>query len=281
MKTTALMRTLRHILTLLALVAVAFAQTQKSTDQPTANSFEQVKPGQTQEEVHATVGLPQRITPLSYPESTNGRFELWDTPSTVYTVHFDTGGKVVAVLHAPRAGLDFGDFIPYVRPHQCPMPTAAPLQTEAVPTHESAEHKHARQNLDQANKYHGELSAQIDALRVKVCQINNQIAQMSLPTPTAIIVQFSDLVFQVDALTALDDSNQANILVLESRVKYADSLAKERAAEEARASEERRKIRDACGLIYKNTADKKVGDVTVKEEQQVRACQALGLYPPQ
>jgi hypothetical protein len=116
---------------------------------------------------------------------------------------------------------------------------------------------------------------------VKVCQINNQIAQMSLPTPTAIIVQFSDLVFQVDALTALDDSNQANILVLESRVKYADSLAKERAAEEARASEERRKIRDACGLIYKNTADKKVGDVTVKEEQQVRACQALGLYPPQ
>src|ERR1035441_4603928 len=102
MKTTALMRTLRHILTLLALVAVAFAQTQKSTDQPTANSFEQVKPGQTQEEVHATVGLPQRISPLSYPEGTNGRFELWDTPSTVYTVHFDAGRKVVAVLHAPR-----------------------------------------------------------------------------------------------------------------------------------------------------------------------------------
>jgi hypothetical protein len=47
-------------------------------------------------------------------------------------------------------------------------------------------------------------------------------------------------------------------------------LARERAEEEARASEERRKIRDACGLIYKNTADKKVSDLTVKEEQQVR-----------
>jgi hypothetical protein len=39
--------------------------------------------------------------------------------------------------------------------------------------------------------------------------------------------------------------------------------------------------RATCSAVYRNTADKKVGDLTVKEEQQVRACQALGLYPPQ
>ena len=36
-----------------------------------------------------------------------------------------------------------------------------------------------------------------------------------------------------------------------------------------------------CAGIYKTTADKKVSDLTVKEAQQVQACQALGLYPPQ
>jgi hypothetical protein len=42
-----------------------------------------------------------------------------------------------------------------------------------------------------------------------------------------------------------------------------------------------RNIRAACSAIYKNTSDKKIRDLTVKEEQQVRNCQALGLYPPQ
>lgn len=42
-----------------------------------------------------------------------------------------------------------------------------------------------------------------------------------------------------------------------------------------------RNIRAACSAIYKNTADKKIRDLTVKEEQQVRNCQTLGLYPPQ
>jgi hypothetical protein len=57
-------------------------------------------------------------------------------------------------------------------------------------------------------------------------------------------------------------------------------IAKERAAESARAAEERRKARVSCSGIYENTIDKKVGDLTVREEQQVRACQALGLYLP-
>jgi hypothetical protein len=58
-------------------------------------------------------------------------------------------------------------------------------------------------------------------------------------------------------------------------------IAMERADEEARAAEELRRVRLACSTTYQNTADKKVKDLTVKEEQQVRACQALGLYPPQ
>jgi hypothetical protein len=58
-------------------------------------------------------------------------------------------------------------------------------------------------------------------------------------------------------------------------------VAKYRAEEEAKAAEERKKIRTACSVIYQKTADTKLKDLTVKEEQQVRACQSLGLYPPQ
>jgi hypothetical protein len=52
------------------------------------------------------------------------------------------------------------------------------------------------------------------------------------------------------------------------------------AEKEAKAAEERNKIRAACNAIYQKTADTKLKDLTVKEEQQVRTCQALNLYPP-
>jgi hypothetical protein len=55
---------------------------------------------------------------------------------------------------------------------------------------------------------------------------------------------------------------------------------KKAAEQETRNAEERRRVRAACSGIYQNTVDKKVKDLTVGEEQQVRACQALGLYPP-
>jgi hypothetical protein len=57
--------------------------------------------------------------------------------------------------------------------------------------------------------------------------------------------------------------------------------AKAKAEADAKAAEERQKLRAACSAIYYSTADKKMMDLTVKEEQQVRGCQALGLYPPQ
>jgi hypothetical protein len=58
-------------------------------------------------------------------------------------------------------------------------------------------------------------------------------------------------------------------------------IAKERAEQETQEAQERRKVRTACSAIYRDTADKKLRDLTVREDQQVRACQALGLYPPQ
>ena len=58
-------------------------------------------------------------------------------------------------------------------------------------------------------------------------------------------------------------------------------MPKVKAEQDAREAEERRKVRAACSTIYQNTADKKIKDLTVREEQQVRACQGLGLYPPQ
>jgi hypothetical protein len=58
------------------------------------------------------------------------------------------------------------------------------------------------------------------------------------------------------------------------------AAATERARESAKAAEEGEKIRKACRLVYLETADLKIGDLTVRQSQQVRACQALGLYPP-
>lgn len=56
-------------------------------------------------------------------------------------------------------------------------------------------------------------------------------------------------------------------------------LDKLRAEEAAKTAEEQAKIRAACKVIYDKTADKKVGDLTVREAQQVQSCQVLGLYP--
>lgn len=48
--------------------------------------------------------------------------------------------------------------------------------------------------------------------------------------------------------------------------------------EQARLDREQRQRRTACARIYRNTADKKISDLTVKEDQLVKACQGLGYY---
>jgi flagellar biosynthesis GTPase FlhF len=82
---------------------------------------------------------------------------------------------------------------------------------------------------------------------------------------------------------AAEEAHQKRVAA-ERRKKEAEDqarIAKAKAEEQAKAAEERRKIRAACSTIYQNTADKKVSNLTVREEQQVRTCQALDLYPPQ
>jgi Skp family chaperone for outer membrane proteins len=72
-------------------------------------------------------------------------------------------------------------------------------------------------------------------------------------------------------------------LAAERRKKQAEEdarYAKAKAEQDAKEAEERRQVRAACSAVYQSTADKKIGDLTVREEQQVRTCQALGLYPP-
>jgi flagellar biosynthesis GTPase FlhF len=89
---------------------------------------------------------------------------------------------------------------------------------------------------------------------------------------------------------AREEARQA----LEEDRKYWDELARQKrlaaerkkAAAEAKAkqdaaeAEERARARAACEVVYRETADTKLKDLTVRQEQQVRACQALGLYPP-
>lgn len=74
-----------------------------------------------------------------------------------------------------------------------------------------------------------------------------------------------------DALAAVRKHKEAEATARREKIK---------AAEDAKAQGERATTRAACSAIYQGTIDKKVTDLTVREDQQVRACQALGLYPP-
>lgn len=87
-----------------------------------------------------------------------------------------------------------------------------------------------------------------------------------------------DLVAQREAEAAKRAKEEAALAAMRAK---ADAVRRRVEAEEqARDAEEGRKVRAACTAIYKSTADKRMGDLTVKEDQQVKACQALGLYPP-
>ncbi len=75
-----------------------------------------------------------------------------------------------------------------------------------------------------------------------------------------------------------DQINELASLMLVADQAVADE--KERAAKEARDQrmhEERQRLEE-CHEAYIRTSDKKVSDLTVREEQLVRACQSLGIY---
>lgn len=77
-------------------------------------------------------------------------------------------------------------------------------------------------------------------------------------------------------------AKRARQQALEVKRKAAGNARKKRLVEEEerRAAERRLKVRLVCQLLYTVTHDKKIADLTVEEEQKVRACQLLGLYPP-
>jgi hypothetical protein len=56
------------------------------------------------------------------------------------------------------------------------------------------------------------------------------------------------------------------------------AIAVMKAKEAARLRAEQKVAKEVCPPLYKETANKKIADLTVKEEQQVRACQLLGMY---
>jgi hypothetical protein len=59
----------------------------------------------------------------------------------------------------------------------------------------------------------------------------------------------------------------------------ADAAAAERkATTDAAKAAEWAKLKAACAAIYRATVDMKVSDLTVRETEQVQACQVLGLY---
>lgn len=74
---------------------------------------------------------------------------------------------------------------------------------------------------------------------------------------------------------AIEGARQRKIAA--EQKKKDDAVAAQKAAQKA---EEMRKLRANCTVIYQSTIDKKVKDLTVREEEQVRACQVLGMYPP-
>ena len=80
------------------------------------------------------------------------------------------------------------------------------------------------------------------------------------------------------ALRAREAQQAAARRAREAKAAEIDKLR--RATEAAEEARERARVRAVCAELYRRTADMKVKDLTVKEEQLVRSCQVLGLYKP-
>jgi hypothetical protein len=132
-----------------------------------------------------------------------------------------------------------------------------------------------------------ELKAKRDAEAAVKAEVQRRAAEEELKAAEAEAkMEAAEAAAQAEAQAKKQAAEAARQKRLAAEEKRKDAerdalISKYRAEQEAAAAEERRKIRAACAAIYKSTADMKIKDLTVKEEQQVRACQALGLYRPQ
>jgi hypothetical protein len=95
-------------------------------------------------------------------------------------------------------------------------------------------------------------------------------------------VDFTDALKAIQAKRDVEEARRKTLAAERKQKEAVEAarLAKIRAAEDIKAAEDRAKTRAACTAIYQSTIDKKVKDLTVREDQQIRACEALGLYPP-
>lgn len=67
-----------------------------------------------------------------------------------------------------------------------------------------------------------------------------------------------DMLRQISDITDTHDRIVKELPTLESRVQHVDD----------------------CVVVYKKTIDEKVSDLTTRESEQIKACKALDLYPP-
>jgi hypothetical protein len=81
----------------------------------------------------------------------------------------------------------------------------------------------------------------------------------------------------------IDFFPKLNILISQEQARArqlkADQDRREELKRQAAAAEAQR-IRTNCAAIYKATIDKRTGDLTVRETEQINACSALGAYLP-
>jgi hypothetical protein len=117
---------------------------------------------------------------------------------------------------------------------------------------------------------------------VKVTLISAMYGARLLAHNEAPEVDFTDALKAIQSRRDVQEAPQRRLAAERKQKEAAEAarLAKIKAVEDIKAAEDRAKTRAACSAIYQSTIDKKVKDLTVREDQQIRACQALGLYPP-
>jgi hypothetical protein len=112
-----------------------------------------------------------------------------------------------------------------------------------------------------------------------IAELDSLVITVELEDP-AKVDRLSEDYKQANAAKAAEEAaTEKRRELSEAAAKKAEAAAAMAAAKAAQV--EARRARAACVVIYRNTVDKKISDLTVREEQQVRACQALGLYLPQ
>ncbi len=136
------------------------------------------------------------------------------------------------------------------------------------------------------------LIGKVDGCKTEIINARLLFAENSKARIEGVSGDRVDLERQLRELKAKREAEAAAQAEEERRA--AEAQAKKEAAEAARrkrlAAEQKKREtelngrlareRAVCAVIYRNTANKKVSDLTVDEEQKVRACQALGMYRP-